>query len=140
MINYAIRLRATVDEQGALIKALLTHPMENGFRRNAAGEIAAAHYITEITLRINDEPVTTLLTGSGIAANPLFGWRIDGVPARRYGDHRLARQPRQHTSQRYERPMILVTANIVCRSSIKESLCRNSLLPRRHSNRAGRAG
>ena len=79
MINYAIRLRATVDEQGALIKALLTHPMENGFRRNAAGEIAAAHYITEITLRINDEPVTTLLTGSGIAANPLFGWRIDGV-------------------------------------------------------------
>ena len=79
MINYAIRLRATVDEQGALIKALLTHPMENGFRRNAAGEIAAAHSITEITLRINDEPVTTLLTGSGIAANPLFGWRIDGV-------------------------------------------------------------
>lgn len=79
MSNYAIRLRATVDEQGALIKALLTHPMENGFRRNAAGEIAAAHYITEITLRINDEPVTTLLTGSGIAANPLFGWRIDGV-------------------------------------------------------------
>ena len=75
MSNYAIRLRATVDEQGALIKALLTHPMENGFRRNAAGEIAAAHYITEITLRINDEPVTTLLTGSGIAANPLFGWR-----------------------------------------------------------------
>ena len=79
MINYAIRLRATVDEQGALIKALLTHPMENGFRRNAAGEIAAAHYITEITLRINDEPVTTLLTGSVISANPLFGWRIGGV-------------------------------------------------------------
>lgn len=41
MIPYAIRLRATVDERGALIKALLT--------------------------------------GSALAANPLFGWRIDGV-------------------------------------------------------------
>ncbi|EXI71533.1 MAG TPA: thiosulfate oxidation carrier complex protein SoxZ [Candidatus Accumulibacter phosphatis] len=79
MQNYTIRLRATVDEQGALIKALLTHPMESGFRKNASGESAAAHYITDITLRINDETVLTLLTGSGIAANPLFGWRIADV-------------------------------------------------------------
>lgn len=79
MINYAIRLRATVDEQGALIKALLAHPMENGSRANAAGEIVAAHYITEVTLRINGEAVVTLLTGPGVAANPLFGWRIGGV-------------------------------------------------------------
>ncbi len=79
MINYAIRLRATVDEQGALIKALLAHPMENGIRKTAAGEIATAHYITEVTLRINGEVVTTLLTGAGIAANPLFAWRVAGV-------------------------------------------------------------
>ncbi|MCM8613324.1 thiosulfate oxidation carrier complex protein SoxZ [Accumulibacter sp.] len=79
MQNDAIRLRATVDEQGALIKALLTHPMESGFRKNASGESATAHYITDITLRINDETVLTLLTGSGIAANPLFGWRIASV-------------------------------------------------------------
>lgn len=79
MINYVIRLRASVDEQGALIKALLTHPMESGFRKNAAGEATPAHFITEISLRINGEEVTILRTGSGIAADPLFGWRIAGV-------------------------------------------------------------
>jgi sulfur-oxidizing protein SoxZ len=79
VIDYAIRLRATVDEQGALIKALLAHPMESGFRRNAAGEVAPAHYLTEISLSINGEVVAKVLTGSGVATDPLFGWRIAGV-------------------------------------------------------------
>lgn len=62
-----------------MIKALLTHPMENGLKKSLNGELVPAHYITEISLRINGEVVTTMLTGSGIAANPLFGWRVAGV-------------------------------------------------------------
>lgn len=79
MSDYPIRLRATVDERGALIKALLQHPMENGFNKSVRGDIVPAHFITDITLHINGELVASVLTGSGVAADPLFGWRITGV-------------------------------------------------------------
>ena len=37
------------------------------------------HYLTEISLSINGEVVAKVLTGSGVATDPLFGWRIAGV-------------------------------------------------------------
>lgn len=79
--HFPIRMAARVSGNGALIKALLSHPMENGFNKEASGEIIAAHFITEISLYVNDERVARLQTGSGIAADPLFGWRINGVKA-----------------------------------------------------------
>lgn len=78
--NYPIRMRASVHGDTAVVKALLTHPMENGFTR-AGDAPQAAHFITELRLRHNDRVVAELATGSGIAANPLFGWRIRGVRA-----------------------------------------------------------
>ncbi|MRR09141.1 thiosulfate oxidation carrier complex protein SoxZ, partial [bacterium] len=59
--------------------ALLTHPMDNGLSRGDDGMVPAAHFITEVTVRINDERVVRVDTGSGIAADPLFGWRFAGV-------------------------------------------------------------
>jgi len=77
--DYPIRMVARVQGNSAVIKALLKHPMENGFGKQPNGELIAAHFITAITLFVNDEIVASLQTGSGIAADPLFGWRIRGV-------------------------------------------------------------
>ena len=77
--DYTIRMVARVSGQAALIKALLSHPMQNGFNKTASGEFIPPHYITEVTLRINGDTVASIQTGSGIAADPLFGWRIAGV-------------------------------------------------------------
>lgn len=79
--HFPIRLHVTIAKSHAVVKALLTHPMENGFGKNAQGGLLPAHFITQVTLLINEEPVVTTHTGSGIAADPLFGWRIRGVQA-----------------------------------------------------------
>ena len=74
--SFPIRLRASIDGKNCLIKALLTHPMENGFGKTPDGQLIAPHYITLIELFLNDVLVSSIQTGSGVAADPLFGWRI----------------------------------------------------------------
>lgn len=78
-----IRVSARVTGDSALIKALLTHPMENGLGKTPAGEAIPANFITEVSVFVNDALVASLQTGPGIAADPLFGWKVGGV---RVGD------------------------------------------------------
>lgn len=75
-LSYPIRLRASFDGKNCLVKALLTHPMENGFGKTPEGQLIAPHFITQIDLFLNGELVSSIQTGSGVAADPLFGWRI----------------------------------------------------------------
>ncbi len=85
--EYPIRLRARMVDGALVVKALLTHPMNNGLTADTAaagsdpGSSAIAHFITEITVHINDELAARVDTGSGVAANPLFGWRFSGAKA-----------------------------------------------------------
>ena len=72
------RLRVSVQKDTLLVKALLGHPMENGFGKDADGQPVPAEFIQEIRLFLNEQLVTHCATGSGIAANPLFGWRLKG--------------------------------------------------------------
>lgn len=76
-----IRLRAAVDERGVLVKALLSHPMQNGFGKDADGLIIPAHHIVEVTLSVNGSPVAAAFVGSGVAADPLFSWRLKDAKA-----------------------------------------------------------
>lgn len=78
MSEYPIRMRASVQGDSTLLKVLLKHPMENGFGKER-GLPKPAHYITEIEVLVNDAPVARVFTGSGIATDPLFGWRLNGV-------------------------------------------------------------
>lgn len=81
MADFPIRMRASLDGAVLVVKALIAHPMHNGFARNEKGELIAAHYITRVTLRVNGEIVAETETGSGIARDPLFGWRLSGCRA-----------------------------------------------------------
>jgi thiosulfate oxidation carrier complex protein SoxZ len=71
-----IRLRAAADERGVLVKALLSHPMQNGFGKDADGLLIPAHHIVEVTVSVNGSPVVGAYVGSGVAADPLFSWRL----------------------------------------------------------------
>lgn len=76
MSDFRIRLNARKDGDTVLVKALLTHPMENGFNKTKDGKTIAAEYITEVWLALNGKEVASLHAGAGIAADPLFGWRL----------------------------------------------------------------
>ncbi len=78
MNPYPIRMRVSVQGDSALIKALLTHPMDNGLSRDS-GAPGPAHFITELVLTHNGAECARIDTGSGIASDPLFGWRLKGV-------------------------------------------------------------
>jgi sulfur-oxidizing protein SoxZ len=81
MSDYPIRMRASLDGNTALVKALLTHPMEAGSAKPADGLPRPAHFMTEIDLLLNGALVSRVYTRSGISTDPLFGWRVAGVKA-----------------------------------------------------------
>lgn len=77
MADTTFRLQAKRVADGAvLVKALIRHPNHNGLGRTADGEPIPPHHLTEVVVAVNGEPVVTLHTGSGIAANPLLGWKL----------------------------------------------------------------
>jgi thiosulfate oxidation carrier complex protein SoxZ len=77
MSQQSFRLQAKrVGDGAVLVKALIRHPNHNGLGRTAEGEPIPPHHLTEVVVAVNDQPVLTVHTGSGIAANPLLGWKI----------------------------------------------------------------
>ena len=84
MSKFPIRMRASLEkdpDNTALIKVLLSHPMDTGLGKDDKGQPRPAHFITEVDLLLNGQPVARVETGSGISADPLFGWRLKGVKA-----------------------------------------------------------
>lgn len=78
MADNTFRLQAKRIGDGIVqVKALIRHPNHNGLGRTAEGEPIAPHHLTEVTVAVNDQPLLTVHTGSGIAANPLLGWKIN---------------------------------------------------------------
>jgi thiosulfate oxidation carrier complex protein SoxZ len=78
MSENTFRLQAKRTADGTvLVKALIRHPNHNGLGRTAEGEPIAPHHLTEVVVSVNDQPAVTLHAGSGIAANPLLGWKLD---------------------------------------------------------------
>lgn len=74
-----LRLIATAQDDGTLlVKAMIRHPNHNGLGRTPEGEPIPPHHLTEVTVALNGDTVMTLFAGSGLAADPLLGWRIAG--------------------------------------------------------------
>jgi sulfur-oxidizing protein SoxZ len=56
------------------IKALVSHIMESGFRRTAAGELIPRNIITSFTCRYNGEEIFRADLFPAIAANPFLSF------------------------------------------------------------------
>ena len=76
----AVRMRIRAQRKGNYteIKALMRHPMETGLRKDEAGEMIAADYITEVTMLHENQPVMQAHWGPAVSANPFLGVRFKG--------------------------------------------------------------
>ena len=81
-MSNSIRIRANVAGDEATVKALITHTMETGLRKDKkTGEKIPAHYITEVECKHNGKSVMTAQWGPAISKNPYLSFKFGGAKA-----------------------------------------------------------
>ncbi len=60
------------------VRALIAHPMETGYRKDEQGNKIPAHFINELTVKLNDQVISSSVMGSGISRNPYFAFKFKG--------------------------------------------------------------
>lgn len=73
-----MRIRATTTDGVTEVKALMTHPMETGLRKNPDGSLVPLHFITEVTALHNDRVVLSAYWGQAVSQNPFLAFRFTG--------------------------------------------------------------
>ena len=61
-----IRVRATNNGDITEVQALIQHPMDSGFVKDAKGEIVPAHFIQQLTFEYDGKPVFVADWGGGV--------------------------------------------------------------------------
>jgi len=78
----SIRIRAKAKGEDTTVKALITHPMETGLRKDKkTGEKIPAHFIQEVTCKHNGNTAVTALWGPAVSKNPYLSFTIGGTKA-----------------------------------------------------------
>ena len=72
------RIRASMQGDKVLVRVLMTHEMESGQRRDAAGKVVPAHFIREITVRHNGRTVLAAQWGPAVSKNPYLQFAFTG--------------------------------------------------------------
>jgi len=76
----SIKIRAKVKGDTTVVKALISHPMETGLRKNKkTGKMIPAHFIQEVTCRHNGNDVLKANWGTAISKNPYLSFKITRV-------------------------------------------------------------
>lgn len=74
-----IKIKAKAADGDTSVKALMTHPMETGLRKDKkTGELVPAHFITEVTCKWKDQVVLTALWSGGVSQNPYLAFKFKG--------------------------------------------------------------
>jgi sulfur-oxidizing protein SoxZ len=75
-----MRIRAAIDAGGVTeVKVLMSHEMETGQRRDAAGALVPAWYIQNVTATHAGKTVLSAQWGPAIAKNPFLSFRFKGA-------------------------------------------------------------
>jgi sulfur-oxidizing protein SoxZ len=73
----SIRLRANTKGDVVEVKALLTHPMETGLRKDKkTGKKVPAHFIQEVNCTHNGKAVMTAEWGGAVSKNPYLSFKF----------------------------------------------------------------
>ena len=80
MAKSTIKLR-TKEKKGMIqVKALITHPMETGLRKDKkTGDKIPAHYITEVKVEANGKTVMTADWSGSVSKNPFISFSYAGA-------------------------------------------------------------
>ena len=75
----SIKMRAKAESGVTTIKALISHPMETGTRKDKkTGEKIPAHFIQEVVCTHKGNTVMTANWGPAISKNPYLSFRFTG--------------------------------------------------------------
>ena len=74
-----MRIRAQVSGDKATVRVLMSHDMETGQRKDAAGKIIPPWFIQEVSASHNGKPVLSALWGPSVAKNPFMQFVIKGA-------------------------------------------------------------
>ncbi|PLY13952.1 MAG: thiosulfate oxidation carrier complex protein SoxZ [Sedimenticola sp.] len=80
MANNSIKIRAQLKDNEITVKALMTHPMESGTRKDSkTGELVPAHYIQEVKCEVAGKNVMTAYWNGGVSKNPYLSFKFAGA-------------------------------------------------------------
>jgi sulfur-oxidizing protein SoxZ len=74
-----VKIRAALKDGKCEVKALLTHPMETGRRKDPAGNLIPAHHIQTVELLHNGNLMVEADWGGAISTNPFFSVSLNDV-------------------------------------------------------------
>ena len=74
-----IKIRAKAKGNTTTVKALMTHPMETGLRKDKkTGKMIPAHFIQEVDCKHNGKLVLTTEWGAAVSKNPYLSFKFSG--------------------------------------------------------------
>ena len=76
------KVRASLKGDMTTVKALISHPMETGVRKDKkTGKKIPAHFIQDLNVEHNGKVVLNALWGPAVSANPYLSFRFKGAAA-----------------------------------------------------------
>ncbi len=79
MAAKSIKIRAKFKDGVTTVKALLTHQMESGFRKDSkTGGMIPAHYIQEVVCEVGGKVLMNAHWSGGVSKNPYISFKFDG--------------------------------------------------------------
>ena len=76
-----MRIRAQAQGDKTTVRVLVSHEMESGQRRDAAGKIVPAWYIQTINATWNGKTVMSAQWGTAVSKNPFLQFSFKGAKA-----------------------------------------------------------
>jgi sulfur-oxidizing protein SoxZ len=73
-----IRVRATSSGETTEVQALIQHPMDSGFVKDAKGEIIPPHFIQQLNFEYDGKSVFSADWGGGVSKDPYVKFSFRG--------------------------------------------------------------
>ena len=73
-----MRIRANVTGDTTEVRVLMSHEMETGQRKDAAGKVIPAWHIQNVTATHNGKTVLTAQWGPAVSKNPFVSFKFKG--------------------------------------------------------------
>ena len=74
----SIRVRATSNGDTTEVQALIQHPMDSGFIKDAQGQIIPAHFIQQLSFEYNGKSVFLANWGAAVSKDPYVKFAFKG--------------------------------------------------------------
>ncbi|WP_407178074.1 thiosulfate oxidation carrier complex protein SoxZ [Bradyrhizobium sp. STM 3562] len=74
-----IRVRATANGETTEVQALIQHPMDSGFVKDAQGQLIPAHFIQRLTFEHNGKSVFVANWGPAVSKDPYIKFAFKGA-------------------------------------------------------------